>query len=101
MKTREISREQWVSFFEEFSRRHLVGLATVAVLEDRLGAQVEASGLPFPGVVLGKPGDHLEHPVRAPRRAWLEIDEDGAEAVLQIEASDGTKPMREYRAIAD
>jgi hypothetical protein len=111
MRTREIPREQWQSFFEGFSRRHWNWLATVEVLADRLGAQIEARELPLQAVffearddaitlVLGKDAQkHLEHPVAAPRRVWLEVGENGAEAALEIESESGIKTILEFRTV--
>jgi hypothetical protein len=110
-RTREIPREQWRSFFEGFSRRHWNWLATVEVLGDRIGAQIEVRELPLPAVffearddsitlVMGKDSEkHLEHPVPAPRRVWLEEGEGGAEAALEIESESGTKTILEFRSV--
>lgn len=109
MKTREVSREQWTDFFEDFSRRHIGWPSRVIVVGERLGAQVEAYGLGLLGVyyetgrnaitfLLEKnPSEHLEHPVRAPDRVWVEVAENGDEAALEIEALDGTKTILEFR----
>ena len=110
MQTHEVPREQWKEFFEDFSRRHAGWLARVVVVGESLGAQVEARGLGLQGVfyesdrnaitlLLEKgPSDHIEHPVRAPHRAWVEVSEDRSEAALEIEALDGTKTILELRA---
>lgn len=52
MKNRLIPRSEWSSFFDAFTRRHVGWLATVWVVDPRLGAQVEARGLPFEAVDL-------------------------------------------------
>lgn len=112
MKTREIPRGEWQEFFEGFSRRHRNWLATVEVLGERLGAQIEAHELPLQGaffearddtitLVMGRDvNKQLEHPVRAPRRVWLEVAENGAEAALEIESEGGIKTILEFRAVA-
>lgn len=111
MKTREVPREQWKDFFEDFSRRHTGWISRVVVVGERLGAQIEAHDLALEGtfyepdrnaitILLGKPSGHIEHPVRAPHRVWVEVAEDGAEAALEIEALDGTKTVLEFRAPA-
>ena len=110
MGTREIPREQWQEFFDGFSRRHRNWLATVEVLGKRLGAQIEARGLPFEAVffearsdaitlvVDNKLGSHLEHPVAAPRRVWVEVAGTGAEVALEIESEGEIKTILEFRA---
>jgi hypothetical protein len=112
MKNREIPRGEWQEFFEGFSRRHQNWLATLEVLGKRLGAQIEARELPLRGaffevrddaitLVMGRDADkQLEHAVRAPRRLWLELAENGAEAALEIESEGGIKTILEFRAVA-
>jgi hypothetical protein len=108
MRTHEVSREQWKGFFDDFSRRHASWLAKVVAVNERLGAQIEAHELSLQGVFYepdrnaitlllekGTSG-HVERPVRAPQRAWIEVSEDGDEEALKIEVLDGTKTILEF-----
>jgi len=110
MRNRQIPRAEWYKFFQEFSRRHEDWLATVRVMNQRIGAQVEARQLPLEGIVadpeatsisihLGRsPEKHVEHPVEKPVQVWLELEEDGAERALEIESATGTKTILEFRS---
>ena len=108
MHNRQIPRAEWIPFFEGFNRRHEGRPATLSVMSSRFGAQLEARELPFEGVVAsplgsgsiaihmgGDPGRNVEHPVSEPVRVWTELDDDGAEAAVQIESADGTKTILE------
>src|SRR5207302_3882777 len=50
MRTQEIPRQEWKSFFDSFSRQHEGWLATLEVLGSDVGAQEEAHELPLEGV---------------------------------------------------
>jgi len=41
MPRREIPRDDWVAFFDNFSRQHYGWLSTVEVREAEIGAQIE------------------------------------------------------------
>jgi hypothetical protein len=47
---REILREQWISFFNNFSKQHEGWIVTVEVIDSDLGDQEEAAGLPLVGI---------------------------------------------------
>jgi len=113
MRTREIPSDEWTAFFDEFSRRHRGWLAKVTVLDPRLGAQVEAAGLPLQGIVadarghgiaigLGSGPDDFARGVRRPTRVWVELagERDEAVAAIEIESADGTKTILEFRVAA-
>jgi hypothetical protein len=110
MRTRQIPRAEWFLFFQRFNRRHEGWLATLYVTGPRIGAQIEARELPLEGIVadpvgegpiaihLGQdPNKHLEHPVSDPVQVWVELDDNDAEAAVEIESSDGTKTILEFR----
>jgi Family of unknown function (DUF5335) len=108
MKTREIAFAEWPDFFREFSRRHEDWLVTLRVITPILGAQVAASDLPLVGVVaeeaqgavsiyLGRDeDDRIEHPGLRPVRAWVELQDDGAEKAVEFESADGAKTLLEF-----
>lgn len=114
MQTREIPREEWITFFDAFSRMHEGRLATVEVLGRDLGAQVEASELPFVGITAelkGSDGDsvsiivgtaaanHITHTVTRPTHVTLEQNESGADEVLQVESANGTRSLLSFRSV--
>jgi hypothetical protein len=110
MKSRFIQREEWDRCFEDFTRRHEGRLATVWVIDPRLGAQIEARGLPFDGISadakgrgpimlqLGRAvGGNVEHPVDDPSQVWLEVTDEGKDAALEILSEGGRKTILEFR----
>jgi hypothetical protein len=114
MPTREIPREDWKAFCDRFSREHEGWLATVEVLHERIGAQVEAEDLPFEGISAaskGSGGEAIEiflrvepdrtltHSVADPTRLWVEITEAGAERALEVEAAAGKTILRFRSAV--
>jgi len=111
MRNRQVPRTEWVRFFEGFTRRHQGWLATVRVVDARLGAQVEATDLPLEGIVVDAaargpisillgagPQANVEHPIEKPEQVWVEMTEKGAEAALEIESAGGRKTILEFRA---
>lgn len=113
MSTQEIPREQWPSFFEVFSLQHEGWLATLEVLDLDIGAQQETRELPLEGVSvdseddegeaivisLGRTrADHITHTIVEPEHVWLEQTAEGADAALEIEASDESKALLRFRS---
>jgi hypothetical protein len=114
METREIPREEWVSFFDTFSRRHERWLATVEIFGDDVGAQVEVGALDFSGMSAdlrsgedlitidfgGSPDCHLTHTIAHPTRVWLgrKETEHGAAETLDIESEDGVTTLVRFAA---
>ena len=110
MKNRQVPHAEWPRFFEGFTRRHQGWLTTVRVVDERLGAQVEARDLPLEGIVvdaevrgpisilLGSPSrTNIEHPVQRPEEVWVEMTEQGAEAALEIVSAGGARTILEFR----
>lgn len=106
VSTKEIPREKWGSFLDDFSRDHEGEMVSVQVYGDGTGtSHVVACGLlfggaaaDFPGnqespvisVMAGAdPGDHVEHIVTEPCRLRLESNGTGHLA-LYIGATDGS-----------
>ena len=50
MQTREIPREQWVKFFDDFSKKHEGWIVTLEVMGSDIGDQQETNKLPLVGV---------------------------------------------------
>ncbi|HTO76752.1 MAG TPA: DUF5335 family protein [Thermoanaerobaculia bacterium] len=110
MRTRQVPRAEWEPFFNAFTRRHEGWLATVRVIDSRIGSQVEARDLPLEGIVVGRsqggslsillgkrPDANVEHPVERPEQVWVEITDQGAEAALEIVSADGRRTILEFR----
>jgi hypothetical protein len=112
-QTREIPRDEWRSFFDIFSRQHEGWLATLEILGKDIGAQKEGEELPLAGVSLASrgneaeavsitlgsgPDNHVSHAIVGPTRVWLQQTTAGANAALEIEASDGTQTLLRFRS---
>ncbi|HEY0517364.1 MAG TPA: DUF5335 family protein [Solirubrobacteraceae bacterium] len=112
LATREIPREQWRAYFDDFSRNHEPDelLADLEVLGLEVGAQVEAQrprlagisyddkddvlviGLDAPG---GTPED-LEHLVYEPQK--IMVAEGDGEMVFDIEDAERTQTLLRLNA---
>lgn len=107
MKTKEIPRQEWGTFFDNFSRQHEGWLATLEILGAEIGAQVEERELPLKGIVdegneimimVGmRPDDHVTHAIGNATQVSLEQTDDGADAVLAIKSADGTTALLRFR----
>ena len=110
MKTKEIPKEEWGTFFDNFSRRHEGWLVTLEVLGADIGAQVEGRELAFEGIVgetqgneivimVGaKPDDHVTHSINNAAQVSLEQTDEGADAALAIKSADGTTALLRFRS---
>lgn len=112
MVTREIPRDEWVEFFDGFSRQHEGWLITVEVLGSELGAQVEARELRLEGIsadlkgdenaisiMVGEtPDDHVTHTITQPTHVRLEQTREGANEAIQIESGDGVTTLLRFRS---
>src|SRR5437660_7629899 len=87
MRTQEITREEWNSFFNTFSQQHEGWLATLEIFGPEVGAQKEAHELSLEGISLGSgtgespkitieigktPDEHVSHTIINPTHVWLE-----------------------------
>ena len=73
MATREISRNQWVEFFNDFSKQHQGWLSTLEIIRDNVGDQEEASRLPLVGISADTPAIvaiRLATVIITDKRAW-------------------------------
>jgi hypothetical protein len=113
MKTREIAKDEWGTFFNNFSRRHEGWLATLEILGLEIGAQVEGRELALRGIVdewddmkgnaimmmAGtKPNDHVTHTIRNATQVSLEQTDGGADVALAIKSADGTTALLRFRS---
>ena len=111
--TREIKREEWTDFFDEFSRRHEGWLVTIELLDPKLGDQIEVENQALRGIVAERRDPEVieiftenrekqstTHVVEKPARVWIEESAEGAEAALEIESQDGPKTLLQFRSAA-
>lgn len=112
MKTKEIPREEWGPFFDNFSRQHEGWLTTLEILGADIGAQVEERELPLRGIVdewdeiegneimimTGmKPDDHITHTIANATQVSVEQTDDGTDTALAIKSADGTTALLRFR----
>ncbi len=113
MATQEIRRDDWVSFFDSFSRQHAGWLVTVEVFGPEIGAQTEARDLPLDGIsadVKGpgrdkiavalrtRHGGDVTHTITEPLNVRLQETEKHAHQALQTESADGTSTIVRFRS---
>jgi len=112
MLTREIPRDEWMSFLESFSQQHRGWLVTVEVISQDIGGQEEARNLPLEGITSSEsnenqtisisvgnvPSNHLTHTVSDPTRLLLKQTQQGADKALEIESTEGVKTLLRFRS---
>ena len=113
MQTKEITRTEWPSFFDSFSRQHEGWLATLEILGPEIGAQIEERDLPFEGITDewdetegntimimagGRTDDHVTHTIKRPTAVSLEQTDEGADAALAIKSEDGVTALLTFRS---
>jgi hypothetical protein len=109
MPTREIQRNEWVSFFNSFSSRHRGWLVTVEIMDPEIGDQTEVRDLPLEGItaelnergpdqieiLVGNRADrHVSNAVVDPKQVWLKSSDEGADEVLEIKGENETVLIR-------
>jgi len=114
MPSREIQRNEWVSFFDSFSSRHRGWLVTVEIMDPEIGDQTEARDLPLEGItaelndrgtdqieiIVGNQTDrHVSNSVVAPKHVWLKSSDEGADQVLEIKGENETVLIRFRSAV--
>ena len=111
MFTKEIPRNQWKSFFNDFSKEFQGWTINLEVLDPEIGAQLEAHELPLEGVFadLKSDGldrisilvgdayqDHVTHTVIKPTHVRVEEAGRGASEILQIETAGGATTLLSF-----
>src|SRR5262245_5846842 len=103
MMTREIPRDSWKEFFEEFSRRHAGWLVDVETLGPG-GSRTEARQSPLEEIAARLDEDRVvvrlgeeTHQISRPQR--IEVEEDrGAERALEIRSASGESTRVSFRS---
>ncbi|MGE5138272.1 MAG: DUF5335 family protein [Rudaea sp.] len=114
MQTREIPRDQWVSFLDGFSRQHEGWLSSIEVTQDGQRDKIEARDLPLVGIaasikhgdkdtmdiILGKGTENFTHNLSGVKHIRLQQNDRGEDAGLEFDASDGSKAVLTFRTPA-
>lgn len=107
MQTREIPREQWVKYFDDFSKKHEGWIVTLEALGSDLGDQEAATGLPLVGIsadlkarenrveiiIGGRPDADVTHIINTPKRVWVKASKTPGDEAVEVESEDGTKML--------
>lgn len=113
MRTRDIPREQWIRFFDDFSKNHEGWVVTLEVMGSDIGDQEEASGLPLVGVsadvkagenrveiiVGGRPDVDVTRFIDAPKNVWVKESSTPGDEAIEIESEDGTKTLLNFHRV--
>ena len=111
MKTREIPKNEWPKFFDNFSRKHEGWSVTLEIFGTELGAQIQERELALAGIVdewdeihgnrivimFGeKPDDHITHVIGHPTQVSLEHTEGDADVAVAIKSADGVMALLRF-----
>ena len=111
MKTKEIPKNEWPKFFDNFSRKHEGWSVTLEIFGTELGAQIQERELALAGIVdewneihgdrivimVGeKPDDHITHIIGHPTQVSLEHTEGDADVALAIKSADGVTALLRF-----
>jgi len=112
MTTNEIDDEQWISFFDRFSRDHAGWPVTIEMLAGESGPQRLARELPLQGVSFDgcgtrpctvrvgagdDPGATVSHTVDMPLHIRVADDNNGSCGTIEIEPAQGPATLIHYR----
>ena len=107
MRTRQIPRETWRTFFKNLGQKQEGWEVCLEVLGPDIGDQVEERHMFLTGLTAelsdgahrpdkivmmfgGTPAQHLTHIVTEPTDVALQLTDLGIDSVLQIKSADGT-----------
>jgi hypothetical protein len=103
VQTRAIPEDQWIEYFDRFSREHLGQPATIEVLDRQSGPQNVAANLPFQGISFDQAGtracviqvsagdradQHINHVVDMPLHI-AQLEETNGSVDIEIEPERG------------
>ena len=115
MQTRTIPDEQWIEYFDRFSREHVGCAVSIEVLDREAGPQHIAQDLPLEGISFDtkgtrpssieisagdRPDRHVSHVIDMPLNI-RELESDGGDIDVQIEPATGPITLLHVRAAAD
>jgi hypothetical protein len=103
MLSREIPREQWIRFFDDFSKQHEGWIVNWEVLGSDIGDQEKTKRLPLVGISADVKGDkpridvmvggrldaHVSQIIEAPKRIWFKEPEEVGHEAIEVESEDG------------
>jgi len=111
MQSYEIPDEQWIGFFDRFSREHTDWPVTIEVLSEEAGPERIVQELPLQGISFDPTGSrpctiqvgagdtpnvYTSHVVDLPLHNRVASDESGAAGTIQIEPARGPTTLVHY-----
>ncbi|MGB7157107.1 MAG: DUF5335 family protein [Tepidisphaeraceae bacterium] len=111
MQSHEIPDEQWIDFFNRFSRDHAGWPVTIELMSEETGPQHLVQELPLQGISFDpagsrpctinvgagdSPSANISHVVDLPLHIRLADDERGSTGTIQIEPADGPVTLVHY-----
>jgi len=106
MSSTEIPREQWIKFFDNFSKQHQGWIVTWEVLGRDLGDQEKTTRLPLVGIsadkgpkpriditVGGRFDAHVTQIIDTPKRVWFKQPDQPGHEAIEVESADGTMTL--------
>lgn len=107
--TKQLPREDWQSYFEKFTERHVSDQAketvTIEVFSPDIGDQVEARDVPLLGITYDAKddlldvfvGDTLDHLIFTPREIHVVEEDDGFVSSLQVTRDEDVREVLQMR----
>jgi hypothetical protein len=113
MQTRDIPREQWIRFFDDFSKNHEGWIVSLEVLGADIGDQEEANNLPLVGIsadvkarenrveiiIGGRPDVDVTRFIERPKHVWVKEPRVPGDEAMEIESEDGIKTILNFHRI--
>jgi uncharacterized protein DUF5335 len=113
MQTRDIPREQWIKFLDDFSKRHKGWIVTLEILGSDIGDQHEANNLPLVGIsadvkarenrveiiVGGRPDADMTHFIERPKHIWVKEPSVSGDEAIEVESEDGIKTILNFHLV--
>jgi hypothetical protein len=113
MQTRDIPREQWIRFFDDFSKNHEGWIVSLEVIGADIGDQEEANNLPLVGIsadvkarenrveiiIGGRPDVDVTRFIERPKHIWVKEPRVPGDEAMEIESEDGIKTILNFHRI--
>ncbi|MHA3770664.1 DUF5335 family protein [Verrucomicrobiota bacterium sgz303538] len=113
LETKEIPKEDWVSFFNDFSGKHRGWMVSIEEESEEIGDQEETDLLPFVGIsadlkdrenriaimVGGKKGSDINRIIDTPDHVWFKHGLMEQYDAIDVESKDGTKTLLQFRFV--
>lgn len=108
MQTKQIPKNEWPAFLNNFSSRYQGWLVNLEIVGSDIGAQVEGTNLVLEGlsdewsekkgdtitIMAGsRPDNHVTHSISRPTELSVEKTETGEDVALSIKGADGTRTL--------